>query len=271
MQHTFVNGEMARNTWKFFGAPLGIRWDDSPILNIISRWWSSKAKNKVVQVLSHLKWVISKHNRPIVDSISWSGLCETLLNLSPKFHCFPVIWERPNFGWIKLNTDGSKLRDGLIGAGGVVRNHRGEMLMAFAQALGNDTSNKAEARAALIGLLWCQSNGYDKIIPKCDSKLVVDMLDNKFNPPWQIENTIREAQSIIFQHNVVSFRKANYVADVPSKWSHELQEKMVFQSMNLPRNTIGYYRLDKIQLPNLRHKIIKNQYVRTRMLLSFGN
>ncbi|XP_060202997.1 uncharacterized protein LOC132631440 [Lycium barbarum] len=41
-------------------------------------------------------------------------------------------WKRPPLGWIKVNTDGNRFGDGIIGAGGIVRDHEGNMVMAFA-------------------------------------------------------------------------------------------------------------------------------------------
>jgi len=63
----------------------------------------------------------------------------------------------------------------MIGVGGILRDHRGNMIMAFSQNLGSGTSNLAEATAALLGLQWYHANGYDRIILECDSKLVIDM------------------------------------------------------------------------------------------------
>lgn len=181
MHHTFVNGERAKIIWRQFGAPFGFRWEDKPILNILQSWWSLKAKNKVVhvinkmtpiiicwelwkvrcasryggikisssrshfQVLSHQRWVIYKHNIHVEGVVQWHGICDRLLSLTAKIICFPVTWEKYLFGWTKLNADGSKQDNDLIGAGSILRDHRGDMIKVFSQKLGSGTSNLAEA------------------------------------------------------------------------------------------------------------------------------
>nr|XP_009776517.1 PREDICTED: uncharacterized protein LOC104226268 [Nicotiana sylvestris] len=122
------------------------------------------------------------------------------------------------------------------------------MRMAFSQSLGRGTSNMAEAKAALLGLQWCHSNGYDRIMLECDSKLVIDMLNNTLKPPWHIDSIIKEAQQLIQTHNSVirhCCRESNNVGDILAKWSHEIHEIMIFNDINLPRQAFGYYKLDK--------------------------
>lgn len=174
-----------------------------------------------------------------------------LLSLIAKIICFPVTWEKYLFGWTKLNADGSKQDNDLIGAGSILRDHRGDMIKVFSQKLGSGTSNLAEAQSALIRLQWCHSNGYDRVILECDSKLVVDILNNTITPPWHIEVIIMEAQHLIHQHNIVirqCYREANNVADVLAKWSHEIQESMLFNYVNLPRQ--GYEAGSKLEAQN---------------------
>lgn len=172
------------------------------------------------QVLSHLRWVIYKHNIHIEGTTPWHEIYDMLMSLTAKIICIQVKWEKPSFGWAKLNTDGSKKGNELIGVGGILRDHKGDMIMTFSQKLGCGMINLAEAKAALIGFQWCHSNGYDRVILECNFKLVVDMLNNSITPAWHIDDTIREAQLPIHQHDIViryCYRAANNVADVLEK------------------------------------------------------
>ncbi|KAH0711973.1 hypothetical protein KY289_007932 [Solanum tuberosum] len=59
---------------------------------------------------------------------------------------------RPPKNLVKINTDGSRDAIGRAGTGGICRDHRGKIIMAFARSIGRVTSNMAEAKVALNGL-----------------------------------------------------------------------------------------------------------------------
>lgn len=64
----------------------------------------------------------------------------------------PVYWTKPPESWVKLNSNGSTLSNGSIGAGGILRNHKGEFELAYATPLGNGSNNKAEVEVAVFGI-----------------------------------------------------------------------------------------------------------------------
>ena len=56
-----------------------------------------------------------------------------------------IRWEKPNEGWLTLNTDGSATgSDGLAGGGGLIRDGNGTWLIRFARRIGTATSFLAE-------------------------------------------------------------------------------------------------------------------------------
>lgn len=73
--------------------------------------------------------VISKHNISIEGFIPWYVICDKLRNLTAKIIFIPVSWNKPLFGWSKLNTGGSKQDNESIGAGGILRDHRVNVIM----------------------------------------------------------------------------------------------------------------------------------------------
>lgn len=69
--------------------------------------------------------------------------------LKPTTKRIQVKWERPTIGRLKVNTDGSYLVDSnKEGIGGVVRDHQGELIMAFAISVECNNNNSAEALEA---------------------------------------------------------------------------------------------------------------------------
>ena len=54
-------------------------------------------------------------------------------------------WNKSLDKWIKINTDESALTDpGKLGAGGILRDKEGKMVMVFITPLGEGTNNKSE-------------------------------------------------------------------------------------------------------------------------------
>ncbi|KAH0660308.1 hypothetical protein KY289_029056 [Solanum tuberosum] len=85
-----------------------------------------------------------------------------------------VKWIKPPARWVKINTDGSALSNpGRIGAGGILRDQNGEMLLAFVTRLG-EGNNQAEIGAAIFGMTWVLQLGYKNVLLKVDSQLLVD-------------------------------------------------------------------------------------------------
>ena len=56
-----------------------------------------------------------------------------------------IRWERPQQGWIRLNTEGaSSGNPGLAGRGGILRNEHGEWIKGFSRNIGRATSFAAK-------------------------------------------------------------------------------------------------------------------------------
>ncbi|KAF5461917.1 hypothetical protein F2P56_017977 [Juglans regia] len=76
-----------------------------------------------------------------------------------------VKWHRPRQGWVKLNTDGSSFGNpGTSGAGGVIRDEDGRLLLAYSVPLGLGTNNFAELRSLLEG------NAVADFLAKCGAE-----------------------------------------------------------------------------------------------------
>ncbi|XP_060203034.1 uncharacterized protein LOC132631475 [Lycium barbarum] len=250
IHHTFLDGELARTIWNFFGIPSGIPREHNTLRTLLMKWWSVKAENglhkdllKVIPVV--IFWEI------------WKSRCSNRYGKS-KISKARVIYQ------IKLNTDGSHNCEDDIGAGGIVRDSNGNLIMAFAKSLGKGSSNLAEAKVALYGMKWCISNGFRNIILESDSLIIINMLEGKINIAWELQDSIDTIKQLLSQTNYIAqhcYREANQVADALAKWSMNGQEEIVFEIKNLPKEAVGTYILDKDNVASIRHKQRKNIYV----------
>ncbi|XP_015159877.1 uncharacterized protein [Solanum tuberosum] len=299
INHIFNTGHFATHIWTYFARHAGIKTDHTPLIHLIMRWWSTKYNNEAHKLIlqatpificwniwknrcarkyggkqsnaSRVKYAVYKDNYKLMTTtfpyIRWPSNWTDLIKQAEKcFHDTKVImvsWQRPPEQWVKLNTDGSALSNpGRIGAGGVIRDHSGEMILAFATPLGNGTNNQAEIGAAIFGMTWVLQLGYRSVILEVDSQLLIDWIMLKAKPPWSINSQVQRLQELIRQtHNFRckhTFREANYVADSLSKQSHKITSPQIYCSnQQLPKEARAYYQLDMIEIANFRRKKIK--------------
>nr|XP_023896924.1 uncharacterized protein LOC112008814 [Quercus suber] len=98
-----------------------------------------------------------------------------------------IRWERPNRGWVKLNTDGSSSGNpGPAGCVGVLRDENGNWLFGFSRKIGITTSFVAELWAVREGLSLCLHKNFPAVVLELDAKSIYDVLTN----PNQSNNII---------------------------------------------------------------------------------
>ena len=91
-----------------------------------------------------------------------------------------VGWEKPPRGWVKLNTDGSAMKNpDRAGGGGLFRDHDGVWLKGFARGLGFTNSILAELWAPRDGLLLAKELGFQQLIIELDALSVVILMNNE--------------------------------------------------------------------------------------------
>ncbi|XP_070014513.1 uncharacterized protein [Nicotiana sylvestris] len=54
LHHVFIDSEAAKDLWKFFGNPLGIRHHAGPSSSVLTQWWRRKPKNMVHKMTIHI-------------------------------------------------------------------------------------------------------------------------------------------------------------------------------------------------------------------------
>ncbi|XP_060210477.1 uncharacterized protein LOC132637406 [Lycium barbarum] len=226
IHHTFLDGELARKMWNYFGIPLGIPWKPGTIKTLIIKWWTVKPKNalykdmlktipiiiwwkiwkarcvnrydktkvsksrSIYQAFHHIKWIISKTMSTTQWIWKWQDLSKKIINSSHKIECIIVRWIKPPMGWTKLNTDGRHSNNDSIGAGGIIRDSNGQIIMSYAKNLAKGSSNIGEAKAIIYGLQWCTSQSLQNIILESDSLIIINMVKGKSKIAWQLQDSI---------------------------------------------------------------------------------
>ena len=98
-----------------------------------------------------------------------------------------IRWERPNRGWIKLNTDGSSSGNPRpVGCGGILRVDNGIWVCGFSKKIGTTTSFVAELWAVREGLSLCLQRNFPAVVLELDAKSIFEVLVN----PNQANNII---------------------------------------------------------------------------------
>ncbi|PKI58529.1 hypothetical protein CRG98_021090 [Punica granatum] len=138
----------------------------------------------------------------------------------------PVSWSRPEFGWTKLNFDGSSLgRTGESSIGGVFRNHNAEFLLGYSEPIGKTTSTVAELIALRRGLELVLENDWSSVWLEGDAKTLVEILVRKRRVKCEevqeqlslINLIIPELENCIISH---VFREGNRAADKLARMGH---------------------------------------------------
>ncbi|KAK8522938.1 hypothetical protein V6N12_056630 [Hibiscus sabdariffa] len=127
----------------------------------------------------------------------------------------------PESGWICLNLDGAvHSSSSLRSAGGILRNHKGEFILAYHRKLGHTTVLHAEFWGVFEGLQLAWAHGYEYLAVQIDSSDALQLLS-----PSSPESPIPFVRSIADIFNRAWFvefflvpREANFVTDYMAKF-----------------------------------------------------
>lgn len=161
-------------------------------------------------------------------------------------------WIPLPIGKFKLNTDGaSKGNPGIGGGGGLIRDHDGNVPIAFSHYYGPCYSLVAEAHAMLDGMRYAASKGIKIYSTESDSTLLVNIIKDEVKCPWRLLPFINELRSLIQsqQTSVVHiFRESNSAADGLANLActSKVVSTIYSNSFSLPPFIQGVCRLDKL-------------------------
>ena len=149
----------------------GIPWN---IVFSFALWLIWKQQNQVVftnkGVNPYLYKIISSQDSEFF-------LCASHPARNNRLVLRQIWWEKPDLGWLKLNTDASSNAAlGLATGGGLIRDARGNWVIGFTRKLGRINSFIAEAWALRDGLLLCCQLKLFAVVVELDAKALVDAL-----------------------------------------------------------------------------------------------
>ncbi|XP_075086189.1 uncharacterized protein LOC142168913 [Nicotiana tabacum] len=111
---------------------------------------------------------------------------------------------KPSPRTIKLNTDGCmKGNSGSAGRGEILRDDRGQLIMAFTAFFGVSSNNVAKVKAVLIGMQWCIDKGYLNAVVESDTIIIIEMSNEIFKPSWKIKYIIRKIRELMTHDNLL--------------------------------------------------------------------
>ncbi|GAA0155445.1 hypothetical protein LIER_13172 [Lithospermum erythrorhizon] len=187
--------------------------------------------------LANILWLLWKHRNGIVfgeqvfnDDTIWKATYQ--LDERYKIACYRrqlvisnEMWQKPNRGWLKLNTDASWRKSINQGAAGFVcRDDRGTFVGArFIQIPKVASPIVAEALALRYGVEFALMHNWRRLEVESDSKMLFQMLTGHCQPTMEVEVLVGDilylttALEVKFQFTK---RSTNNVAPTVANWIH---------------------------------------------------
>lgn len=164
-----------------------------------------------------------------------------------------VKWEKPELGWLKLNTDGSwNATSSKASGGGLIRDELGNWVVGFTRKLGRMNSLTAEVWALRDGLLLCHQMNIPAIIVELDAKVLVDAISNPRYSNTVISPIFYDCKCLLSQIPQVRikhiFREANKCANRLANFAHSQDLEFITHSVP-PVDLISFVEADCIGIP----------------------
>lgn len=126
-------------------------------------------------------------------------------------------WKFPDKGWIKYNINRvSSVNLGINSWAYCLRDEKGDLLQAEGAKMEDTTNSEAEAQAILKEIIHCSQANLNKIIIQIDSMVMLKVLTNEWQCPWNLLD-IKEEIITLWQTKEVKFmhiiREGNQLAD----------------------------------------------------------
>ncbi|XP_042041287.1 uncharacterized protein LOC121786724 [Salvia splendens] len=249
LQHLFIRGWGATCVWREFD---GWFEGSAPSLRV-----SDTIPDRLQVHLFIYNNMTNGHIKPK----HWKGV---KLGMSPPNHPetrgprpldMPVKWHPPERTWIKLNTDGAFFEaTNKGGGGGLVRDHNGKLLAAFATPLVVQSALEAKLMAIHYGLevakafnlpIWIES----------DAEQAIKLLNGTNWGPAQVRRVMALLHGFkrghLFRATFIH-REGNKAADSLAKMGVEQDNFQQMSPQNVPRRIRAIIRMDEMGVPNLR-------------------
>ncbi|KAL0312659.1 UNVERIFIED_CONTAM: putative ribonuclease H protein [Sesamum radiatum] len=216
IEHVFLNSSSVKEVWNYFGNLFNLQPPQTDFISIMFQFWklsSPDVKRGHVRLLIPLLifWFIwmmrneAKFNDVCFTSsaiirrvmaylwklykakcfklVHWRGDLLVAKKIGFIFHSPsptpPILcrWLPPPNGFWKLNSDGaSKGNPGPLGAGGLIRDSRGKLIMAYYDFLGDQTNTFAELYGVSRGLHFAWELGCHNVWVELDAIAIIRII-----------------------------------------------------------------------------------------------
>ena len=134
----------------------------------------------------YLEWLSGKSNFGVINFFSHKNSLAALMLLLKlklglktfRMHIKDVRWQAPPESFFKLNTDGSRLKNGLASAGGLVRDCSGKWQFGFGMNIGFGSLTTAELWGLFQGHNIAWNCGIRYLIAEVDSQYVSQLISS---------------------------------------------------------------------------------------------
>ena len=195
-------------------------------------WFLWKGRN---QLLFNNKNQNPNLAKEIVDRAAEYHFCANI-SLEKRLVLKSVKWEKPGYGWLTLNTDGSVAGNfGVARGGGLIRDTNGEWVTGFARKIGKTSSFQAELWALRDGLQLCLQYQAPAVLIDLDSKTIVDALNSQDYSKSIVSSIMEDCKYMISRIPQTRcrhvYREANRCADFLAKVGTSIEgDFIVFHS-----------------------------------------
>ena len=175
--------------------------------------------------------------------MAYLGIIEKHVKAKTKIQ---VRWLPPPISWMKLNLDGSSMRNlGLAGRGGLICNENGEWVKGYTRAIGCATSVTTELWALRDGIRSTYLLKFQRLC--LNAKLVIDLLKKDAENPNGVGILVADCREGLKKIPLVRiqhcYREANKCADALARRGASLtQDFTIF--MKPPSNVAFLLNLD---------------------------
>ncbi|XP_019251272.1 PREDICTED: uncharacterized protein LOC109230201 [Nicotiana attenuata] len=228
------------------------------------KYGDAVSMNKVIYQVSTTLQHLVKCRKPSLQNVphKWPDLIDMMEQFTPKLKYTKVMWEYPNQGWVKVNTDATcRGNPGRSSIGFVLRNEEGNVLYACGKEMEEGTNTEAEVQAILEALRYCVTHDYILIDLHTDSMLVKNVILGDWNSPRSVVVYMEEIKELMNRCNLKvshTLREGNQLADHIANYALDTgpMECNGFGDLDVQGRKI--VNSDKLQCPYLRVKVARN-------------
>ncbi|KAI3463155.1 hypothetical protein Pfo_019818 [Paulownia fortunei] len=201
--HLFISGGQATVVWEHFANLFNIKHPQTENPTLLFQYWKlstpfSKPNHIRIIIPLLIFWFLwTERNNAKYRS---KGFHANRVIWKIYDHLF-FIWKKPQIGWFKLNTDGAaKGETGQAGAGGVIRDHLGNVVVAYYDYIGNQNSTYAEFSALAKGLELAKDCGIANLWIEMDAQTVIKLVSNNTSKGhWRLQEMLVKSKYIMSQ------------------------------------------------------------------------